>query len=156
VQKLIPQLGVLRLIFQQKPDLGPCPLRPSLLWWIRVCTGCQGAQSLALVMCFVSRSKTLASTLFHECSVLLGWSVVQPWLDRWAPCSSSLLGSHARRASRQGLGLTNPQFRRDWLLRLLPEPVTFSPPLSRRHEPNTPSSGCRTLDCCFIQGLTCT
>ena len=108
VQKLIPQLGALRLISQQKPDLGPCPLRPSLLWWIRVCTGCQGAQSLALVMCFVSRSKTLASTLFDECSVLLGWSVVQPWLDRWAPCSSSLLGSHARRASRQGLGLTSP------------------------------------------------
>jgi hypothetical protein len=33
VQKLIPQLGALRLISQQKPDLAPCSLRPSPLLW---------------------------------------------------------------------------------------------------------------------------
>ena len=85
VQKLIPQLGALRLISQQKPDLGPCPLRPSLLLWIRVCTGCQGAQSLALVMCFCPDRRPLLQGCSMNGRRMLG-------LARLV-CGSALAGS---------------------------------------------------------------
>ena len=116
------------------------------LYWL---PGCAIARSGDV---FLSRSKTLASTLFEEWSAN-GRRMVG--LARMV-CGSALAGSvgavfvvasgksgSTRKQAR--FGSNKPEFRRDWVLRLLPEPVTFSPPLSRRHDPNTPSSGCERL-----------